>query len=151
MAPSLHVHDLGVRVVELTLTQLAMEADDGPDLIPHLLNILMTHRLHILVSTKVTIVLPYNVCNILFMAPTIKMMVILNLLWSREFVEMTSDVSICFYRSWSRIGRLANIEKSKTFAGPQWKGDWGFTIGNFQKSYSGALFVNKITLYFLIC
>ena len=33
------------------------------------------------------------------------MIVILNLRWS-EFVEMMSDVSICFCRSWSRIGCL---------------------------------------------
>ena len=32
------------------------------------------------------------------MATKIKMILILNLLWS-EFVEMMSDVSICFYRS----------------------------------------------------
>ena len=36
--------------------------------------------------------------NILVMVTTIKMIVILNLLWS-EFVETKIDVSICFYRS----------------------------------------------------
>ena len=34
----------------------------------------------------------------MFMAPRIKMIVIVNLLWN-EFVETMSDVSICFYRS----------------------------------------------------
>ena len=39
-----------------------------------------------------------RIWNILFTAPRIKMIVILNLLRSK-FVETMSDVSICFYRS----------------------------------------------------
>ncbi len=44
----LHVHLLGVGVVEATLAELAVEGDDLAVLALHLLNVVMSHRLDVL-------------------------------------------------------------------------------------------------------
>jgi len=63
VATSLHVHDLGVGIVELALAQLAVEADDCSYLVPHLFDVLMAHWLHVLVTPKQTVHVWFRLCH----------------------------------------------------------------------------------------
>jgi hypothetical protein len=56
MAPALEMHLLGIGVVELALTQLAVEADSFALIIAHYVNVFMTNRGNIFFSKNVQVI-----------------------------------------------------------------------------------------------